>query len=173
MGDLELCGVAEGLVPEEAADAVGQLRQPAHVADGGALELLEVLVEAGLEGGRDPDDRRTYPWGQEDTSILEFYRMLGQARRDISALRTGDYANLMYSNDLDVFAYARTDEQTAAIVVLNRSKEDRDVEVPVGGVLAEGLALSDRMNTGNEYTIQGAALKVHVPARWGALLVAK
>jgi glycosidase len=129
--------------------------------------------EAGLEGGRDPDDRRAYPWGQEDASLLDFYRMLGQTRREVSALRTGEYTNLMYNNDLDVFAYARKDAGTAAIVVLNRSKEDREVDVPVGGVLPGGLALSDRMNTGTGYTIQGATLKVRVPARWGALLVSK
>ena len=38
--------------------------------------------EAGVEGGRDPFCRRTYPWGREDRELLEHYRRLGQLRRD-------------------------------------------------------------------------------------------
>jgi glycosidase len=129
--------------------------------------------EVGLEGGRDPDDRRTYPWGQEDASLLDFYRMLAQTRQEISALRTGDYANLGHNNDLDVYAYARTAEGSAAVVVLNRSADDREVELLVRDVLSAGTTLSDKMNTGNEYKIQGDTLTVRVPARWGALLVTK
>ncbi|HET9494802.1 MAG TPA: glycoside hydrolase family 13 protein, partial [Chloroflexia bacterium] len=127
--------------------------------------------EVGLEGGRDPDDRRTYPWGQEDTSLLEFYRMLAETRQHVPAIRTGDYANLRFDNDLDVYAYARTAGDSAAVVVLNRSKEDRAVELPVKDVLAAGVQLTDRMNAGNEYTIEGDTITVKVPARWGALLV--
>jgi glycosidase len=129
--------------------------------------------EAGLEGGRDPDDRRTYPWGQEDASLLDFYRMLGATRQEVTALRTGDYTNLTYDNDLDVYAYARTASDGAAIVVLNRSRDDREVELPIGAVVPAGTGLSDRMNTGVEYTVEGDKLMVKVPARWGALLVSK
>ena len=129
--------------------------------------------EAGLEGGRDPDDRRTYPWGLEDTSLLEYYRMLAQTRQESVALRTGGYANLGYHNDLDIYAYARTEGDSAAVVVLNRSREDREVELPVKGVVPMGAALIDKLNTGNEYTVEGATLRVKVPARWGALLVSR
>ena len=44
-GDLGLGGVQEGLVPDEAAHAVGRFRQPTHVPDDGALELR--LLRAG------------------------------------------------------------------------------------------------------------------------------
>ncbi len=46
--------------------------------------------EAGMEGGKDPFNRRTYPWGQEDQELLQFYRYLGQLRSDHPALRLGD-----------------------------------------------------------------------------------
>ena len=50
--------------------------------------------EAGLAGGKDPDDRRTYPWGQEDASLLDFYRTLATIRHATPALRSGDWRTL-------------------------------------------------------------------------------
>ena len=46
--------------------------------------------EACMEGGKDPFNRRTYPWGREDKALLEHFRMLGQMRRKSEALRLGD-----------------------------------------------------------------------------------
>ncbi len=46
--------------------------------------------EAGMEGGKDPFNRRTYPWGKEDMELLEHFRMLGQLRKNNPALRLGD-----------------------------------------------------------------------------------
>lgn len=38
--------------------------------------------EAGLEGGLDPYNRGTYPWGREDIEILEFYRKITNIRNN-------------------------------------------------------------------------------------------
>ena len=46
--------------------------------------------EAGMEGAKDPFNRRTYPWGREDRSLLEHFRMLGQLRKNNLALRLGE-----------------------------------------------------------------------------------
>ena len=45
--------------------------------------------EAGMEGGKDPFNRRTYPWGAEDGDLLAHYRALGQLRKEKEALRLG------------------------------------------------------------------------------------
>ncbi len=46
--------------------------------------------EAGMAGGKDPFNRRTYPWGAEDGELLAHFRTLGQLRREQDALRLGD-----------------------------------------------------------------------------------
>ena len=46
--------------------------------------------EAGMEGHNDPFNRRTYPWGKEDTALLAFFRQLGELRKSYDALRVGD-----------------------------------------------------------------------------------
>ena len=48
--------------------------------------------ETGMEGYRDPFNRRPYPWGREDPELLDHYRRLGRLRRESEALRLGDIA---------------------------------------------------------------------------------
>ena len=48
--------------------------------------------EAGLEGYKDPFNRRPYPWGREDGALLAHFRRLGQLRKEQEALRLGDIA---------------------------------------------------------------------------------
>ena len=46
--------------------------------------------EVVMEGGKDPFNRRTYPWGREDQEMLEHFKTLGQLRKAHPALRLGD-----------------------------------------------------------------------------------
>ena len=45
--------------------------------------------EAGLSGGKDPMNRRPYPWGHENESMLSYFRELGALRKSSVALRKG------------------------------------------------------------------------------------
>lgn len=38
--------------------------------------------EAGVEGGRDPFCRRTYPWGKENKDLIAYFARLGEIRKD-------------------------------------------------------------------------------------------
>ena len=46
--------------------------------------------EAGMEGYRDPFNRRPYPWYHEDPEIMHHFLRLGQLRKSFEALRLGD-----------------------------------------------------------------------------------
>lgn len=46
--------------------------------------------ETGMEGHKDPFNRRPYPWGQEDAALLDHYRRLGALRTEYAPLRLGD-----------------------------------------------------------------------------------
>ncbi|AXB82203.1 4-alpha-glucanotransferase [Megasphaera hexanoica] len=64
--------------------------------------------EAGLTGGKDPDNRRTYPWGHENMSLLRWVKRLTALRRKHDALQTGRFIPL-YSKG-DVYVYCRSIE---------------------------------------------------------------
>ena len=46
--------------------------------------------EAGMEGGRDPFNRRPYPWGRENEDFLNHFKRLGRLRKEHPAFRLGD-----------------------------------------------------------------------------------
>lgn len=64
--------------------------------------------EAGLTGGKDPDNRRTYPWGRENQNVLAWYRKIASLRRRRAALRTGRFIPLLAQGT--VTAYVRSIE---------------------------------------------------------------
>ena len=45
--------------------------------------------EAGMQGFEDPFNRGTYPWGRENTALVEYFRRLGALRESHEALQHG------------------------------------------------------------------------------------
>ena len=60
--------------------------------------------EAGVEGYKDPDNRRTFPWGQENYVIQSWCRQMIHLRRDNDALSTGRFVPLYGEGKLLVYA---------------------------------------------------------------------
>ena len=86
--------------------------------------------EAGLEGGVDPDNRRPYPWKNEDNEMIDFYRNSIQTRNRVKALSTGD-TRFIYTMDDDVFAYIRTindDNEDDCLIIINRSNDYKNID---------------------------------------------
>ena len=55
--------------------------------------------EAGLEGGKDPENRKTYPWKNEDMEIMDFYRHCSQFRNRNKVFALGDTYFIYTEND--------------------------------------------------------------------------
>lgn len=87
--------------------------------------------EAGMEGYSDPFNRRTYPWGREDRTLLAHYRRLGRLRRESPALRTGSVAFLTAEGGRVAFLRACREQRVE--VYVNRSRDSW--EVPPGKLL--------------------------------------
>lgn len=77
--------------------------------------------EAGQQGYEDPFNRRTYPWGNEDTEILEFYKKLGNVRSNSKALNKGQLRFLEADNDILIYERQIEDEQM--LILVNRGYE--------------------------------------------------
>jgi glycosidase len=76
--------------------------------------------EAGLEGYEDPLNRRCYPWGNEDTELLSWYRELLHVRRGSEAFRGGIYQTLRSENGLFVFQRKSVNARVIAAVNLGQ-----------------------------------------------------
>ena len=85
--------------------------------------------EAGVCGFTDPDNRRTYPWGEENQELLEFHKDAIRIHKESSALRTGSL-EILYGNN-NVVTYARFDGNEVIVVVVNHGEAKAEVRVPV------------------------------------------
>ena len=87
--------------------------------------------EAGMEGHKDPFNRRTYPWGRENPELMRHFRRLGQMRKEIETLRLGDIR--FFSAQDGRVGFIRSWEGKKYRIYCNRSGEVWDV--PSGNLL--------------------------------------
>ena len=84
--------------------------------------------EAGLEGGKDPDNRRTYPWGRENKDIFNIYKKYSDLRNESSALKSG--STLFDAIDENVFCVIRYDHNEKYVLYLNNAIEEKTFVSP-------------------------------------------
>ena len=86
--------------------------------------------EAGLQGYKDPFNRRCYPWGNEDTELIEYVSELSRIRKSIPNMKEGRTYFVLNDNDIfdeRVVAFTRQGD-TDYIVFVNRSCDDIRIE---------------------------------------------
>jgi glycosidase len=87
--------------------------------------------EAGMEGHKDPFNRRTYPWGRENPELMAHFRRLGQLRKEQEILRLGDIDFFCHGGGR--IGFSRSYAGKKCRVYCNRSKESWDI--PAGNLL--------------------------------------
>ena len=94
--------------------------------------------EAGLCGFTDPDNRRTFPWGNEDKELQAFHKEVIRIHKEEKPLKKGSIKLL--ASDENLLAYGRFEADEQIVIVVNNSDELRTVTVPVwyAGVEMEG-----------------------------------
>ncbi|CEQ28937.1 glycoside hydrolase family 13 protein [Paraclostridium sordellii] len=84
--------------------------------------------EAGLIGETDPDNRRTYPWENEDKDILNFYKKIIKERKNNKLLSSGETKFLKLSNQ-NILGYIRYIKTDKILVLINRSNIKEKIEI--------------------------------------------
>ncbi len=85
--------------------------------------------EAGVCGWTDPDNRRTYPWGKEDTELIEFHRAAIKIHKENKALRTGGFKAIF--GEYNAIGYGRMLEENVIAVAINNDGVEREFKMPV------------------------------------------
>lgn len=98
--------------------------------------------EAGLEGYKDPLNRKTYPWGNENSELLDWYKAITFIRGKYDVFSTGKWIPIYAEGD--VYGYVRSIvngrdafgepcEDNTALVLVNRSRDRRQpVSIDMG-----------------------------------------
>ena len=87
--------------------------------------------EAGMEGYKDPFNRRTYPWGRENSILLAHHRQLGKLRKENDALRQGDIEFFQAGDQR--LGFSRCLNGKKLRIYVNRSADEW--EIPAGRML--------------------------------------
>ena len=85
--------------------------------------------EAGQAGWTDPDNRRTYPWGHEDQSLIELHRDLIRLRHTLPVLKNGSIKPLLA--DYGRIAYARFNNESRCVIAVNNTGNLTDFRLHV------------------------------------------
>ena len=97
--------------------------------------------EVGIPGGKDPDNRATYPWDdyehlgfryqykdgnpRKNVHILDYYKKILQIRKSENVIRKGEVNYIVLSSR--VIAYKRHDDKDEIFVIANSSENAEDV----------------------------------------------
>lgn len=89
--------------------------------------------EVGMTGGADPGCRQTFPWGSENTEILNHYKALINIRQSHEIFQQGSF-NIYPSGTPDVLLYTRemgSGPNSTAVCVFNRGEDPLQVTLPL------------------------------------------
>ena len=118
--------------------------------------------EVGIEGGKDPDCRRCYPWNKpalQNRDLFAYYQKLIAIRKANPALRVGTFRPFLVDNERELYAYERRTDGNRCIVALNRSELEHTIPLPAQ--IGARELLTDRACKGAQF---------NVPARQAVIL---
>ena len=118
--------------------------------------------EIGMQGGKDPDCRRAFPWqrGNGDEELRAWVKRLISLRKRNSCLRRGDYQQIHLDKKRCTYAFARTLGDEVVLVAMNASASKRHLRLPVNSLgWSDGRILSNLLGT-EEFIVSGNELVV-------------
>ena len=119
--------------------------------------------ETGMQGFEDPLNRGTYPWGREDTGLLDFFRALGRLRKERRSLQSGSLTYIYAQGGGLVIT--REHEGETTMVALNAGDEVLTLTLPwPRGTAEDGL-------TGQRFLAVNGQLRLSLPPLDGVVLI--
>lgn len=119
--------------------------------------------EVGMQGFEDPFNRGTFPWGQEDLELLDFYQKLGALRKERISLQSGDISYLYAQGGGLVFC--RQTDGEATYVALNAGAKPLTLSFPFSAQL-----VTDAI-TGQQFLTQRSQVRLTLPPVSGMVLI--
>ena len=125
--------------------------------------------EVALEGQRDPDCRRPFPWDWEKdakrTAVHAFYTKIANLRLQHAALRTGDFRTL--GTEGMTYAFVRSDAKETFVVVLNAGRQAAEVTLDTAA-MGGAVKATDALAGGAAASWSGT-VKLSLPAASGRI----
>ena len=125
--------------------------------------------ELAMEGGADPDNRRSMRWQQvEGNPTRAHFQKLATLRAGQEALRVGAFRTWRAQAD-GVYAYERFTDEEHLLCVLNTGTQERTVQLPLPQWLAEQAAVYD-LYSEQTWPVWRGLVELHLNAGEGMIL---
>jgi cyclomaltodextrinase len=128
--------------------------------------------EIGLEGGKDPDCRRAFPWDEShwNADLRTWVRKLVALRKGQPALKEGSYRILHAGNSAAIFSAIRTHGGESILILINPNSSEWQGEIPLSDLGWSGGLSTENLTGQGNFRVDGGNLHVQVPA-WDGLLL--
>ncbi len=127
--------------------------------------------EIGMEGGKDPDCRRTMEWQKSkwDTELQDWFKKLIKLRNELPALRRGTFTTAIMENENNLYGFWRQDGENRVLVVINNDDEEHFTNTISTGNIVKGEWV-DQIS-GITFTSKLSEIEtIKVPANSGVVL---
>lgn len=127
--------------------------------------------EVGLEGGKDPDNRRAFPWDPAHWKgdLQPWVQTLTAIRKERASLRRGDYVHLAADIAHGWYAFARTLGAEKTLVVVNLTNQPVEASIPVIKLWNDGRVLRSLLDN-RPFSVQDGRINISLPA-WGGMWI--
>lgn len=127
--------------------------------------------EIGMEGGKDPDCRRAFPWDESrwDHELRSYFKQCIRLRMENRVLRDGSWKTLYTEKGVVVFL--RTLEEKKAVIILNNSERTFHLHLQVAGEIQDGVPFYDAFTQQPAFVQQGTLQGLNVPPFYGTVLL--
>jgi glycosidase len=127
--------------------------------------------EVGMEGGRDPGCRGTMVWDERlrRTALFERYKAAIGMRKENVTLRRGDFEKVAAIDSTGIYAFARTLDGNATLVVFNNSRKIQSLTITPGLKYQYHNWRQVWPETVQSQLLSGGALHMEIPPMTGAI----
>ena len=120
----------------EGGSMTGAMLHTAFILSVRGIPQLYYGEEIAMEGGEDPDNRRDFPVAAfaavgrkpKEQEMFEWTRAWIRLRRDHAAIRRGRLIDLVYNDN--VYVFARQDENETIVIGINRHDKEQQITIP-------------------------------------------
>jgi neopullulanase len=125
--------------------------------------------EVGLSGGRDPENRGTFPWDKTrwDHDLRKRFKTLIAIRNDFQVLRTGEYVPI-YAEGRQL-AFVRHLEKQVFLVAINAGDSSWELNIPVNEYFSDGTPLRDLLGGDDALVSEGHLREMKISPWEGAI----
>ena len=118
--------------------------------------------ETAVEGDYTENGRRTIPWDNLDTDMIDFYKHLIACRRESEALRHGEVTTVVLDDEQRHYAFVRRAGTDSAYCVFNAGDKKATIDI----LLHDGSPTSWRdLLSDATATAEHGKLSIRLPAR--------